>query len=59
MYNMSMYLLPKTTIEKLDMKRKSFVWQGGGDTKKYHLVNWPRVCVEKSMEVLELKAPKV
>jgi hypothetical protein len=55
---MSMYLLPKTTIEKLDMKRKNFVWQGGGDMKKYHLVNWPRACVEKINGGLGIKSPR-
>jgi hypothetical protein len=32
-YHMSMYLLPKTTIKKLDAKRRRFLWQGGGGKK--------------------------
>jgi len=39
-YHMSMYLLPKTTSDRLDKQRRSFFWQGGGQKKKYHLVRW-------------------
>jgi hypothetical protein len=37
-YAMSMYLLPKTVVKKIDGTRKRFFWQGGGVKKKYHLV---------------------
>jgi len=33
-YHMSVYLLPKTTIDSLDKIRKRFFWQGGGTKKK-------------------------
>jgi hypothetical protein len=52
---MSMYLLPKTTIDNLDKKRKKFLWQGGGDKKKYHLVRWDKVCTSKKKVGLELR----
>jgi hypothetical protein len=39
-YAMSMYLLPKTVIKKMDRTRKRFFWQGGSIKKKYHLVKW-------------------
>lgn len=42
-----MYMLPKTTIRKLDAKRRSFLWQGGGNRRKYHLVKWERACADK------------
>jgi hypothetical protein len=32
-YAMSIYLLPKTVVKKIDGTRKRFFWQGGG-TKK-------------------------
>jgi hypothetical protein len=38
-YHMSMYLLPSTTIKKLDIKRKKFLWQGGGDRKNTTLLS--------------------
>jgi len=36
-YHMSVYLLPKTIIKRLD-KIKTFFWQGGDTKNKYHLV---------------------
>jgi hypothetical protein len=45
---MSMYLLPKTSIRKIDIKRRKFLWQSGGDKKKYHLVKWEKkLCGQK------------
>ena len=46
-YHMSIYLLPKTTVSKLDKIRRSFFWQGGGTKKKYHLLKWEKVCRSK------------
>jgi hypothetical protein len=46
-YHMSVYLLPKTTIQVLDKIRRTFFWQGGGTRKKYHLVKWEIVCKSK------------
>jgi hypothetical protein len=37
---MSMYLLPKTVVKKIDIVRKRFFWQGGANKRKYHLVKW-------------------
>ena len=33
-YHMSMYLLPKTTTDKLDKQRRSFFWQRGKSKKE-------------------------
>jgi len=33
---MSVYLLPKTIVSKMDKIRRFFFWQGGGTKKKYH-----------------------
>lgn len=44
---MSMYLLPKTILKRLDKTRKRFFWQGGKLKKKYHLVKWEKICLPK------------
>jgi len=54
-YSMSMYLLPKTILKKIDIIRKRFFWQGGGFKKKYHLVKWKRVCQLKKKGGLGVK----
>jgi mannosylglycoprotein endo-beta-mannosidase len=38
-YAMSMYMLLKTVVKKMDATRKRFFWQGNIVKKKYHLVN--------------------
>lgn len=46
-YIMSMYLLPKTIIKRMDITRKRFFWQGGSTKRKYHLVKWTKICLPK------------
>jgi hypothetical protein len=46
-YQMSIYLLPKTVIRNLDKIRRKFIWQGGGTKRKYHLVKWTKICKSK------------
>jgi hypothetical protein len=43
-YQMSIYLLPKTIVKKMDQIRRTFFWQGGGTKKKYHLIKWTKIC---------------
>ena len=52
---MSMYLLPKTTSDRLDKQRRSFFWQGGGQKKKYHLVRWDVINKSKKQGGLGVK----
>jgi hypothetical protein len=33
-YQLSMFLVPKTNIERLDKLRRKFYWQGGGQMVK-------------------------
>ena len=54
-YSMSMYLLPKTILKKIDVIRKRFFWQGGSLKKKYHLVKWLRICQLKKAGGLGVK----
>ena len=54
-YHMSMYLLPKTVIKALDKQRRTFFWQGGGTRKKYHLVKWDVICLDKKNGGLGIK----
>jgi hypothetical protein len=52
---MSIYLLPKTTVAKLDKQRRTFFWQGGGVKRKYHLVKWETICKNKENGGLGVK----
>jgi hypothetical protein len=55
LYQMSIYLLPKTIIYKLDKIRRTFFWQGGGTKKKYHLIKWTKICKSKKKGGLGIK----
>jgi len=57
-YHMSIYLLPKTIISKMDKIRRTLFWQGGGTKRKYHLVKWLKICKVKKRVVLGLKTFK-
>ena len=48
-YCMSMYLLPKTIIKRLDRTRKRFFWQGGG-TKKILWLNGQELANQRKKE---------
>jgi len=52
---MSIYLLPKTVVGKLDKIRRIFFWQGGRTKKKYHLVKWEKICKSKKKGGLGIK----
>jgi hypothetical protein len=54
-YHMSLYLLPKAVIYKLDKIRRSFFWHGGGVKKKYHLVRWTKICKSQKKGGLSIK----
>jgi hypothetical protein len=54
-YHMSMFLIPKTNIERMYKLRRRFFWQGGSLKKKYHLVKWSKICRSKKKKVLALK----
>lgn len=54
-YQMSIYLLPKTITTKLDKIRRTFFWQGGGTKRKYHLIKWSKICKSKKKGGLGIK----
>lgn len=54
-YHMSVYLLPKTVVSKLDKIRRSSFWQGGRTKKKYHLIKWEKICKSKKKGGLGIK----
>lgn len=54
-YHMSIYLLPKSIIYKLDKIRRRFFWQGGGTKRKYHLLKWTQKFKHKKKGGLGIK----
>jgi len=58
-YQMSVYLMPKTVSGKIDKIRRTFFWQGSGTKKKYHLVKWIKICKSKNKGGLGIKDLRV
>uniref|UniRef100_A0A453J0Y5 Reverse transcriptase zinc-binding domain-containing protein n=1 Tax=Aegilops tauschii subsp. strangulata TaxID=200361 RepID=A0A453J0Y5_AEGTS len=54
-FYMSMFLLPKMVIAKLDKHRKCLFWQEHDGRKRYHLVRWTRICRSKKKGSLGVK----
>jgi hypothetical protein len=54
-YHMSVFLLPKTTIHKMDKIMRRFFWQGGRLKRKYQMVKWDTVCKVKKNGGMGLK----
>ena len=52
---MSMFLLSKTLISRLDKHRRRFFWQVTKNRKRYYLVKWTRICRSKSKGGLGVK----
>ncbi|XP_051221392.1 uncharacterized protein [Lolium perenne] len=47
LFAMSMYLLHDGTHKAMDRPRSRFFWEGVGDKRKYHMVDWATVCKPK------------
>jgi hypothetical protein len=54
-HHMSMFLMPKTAIHRMDKVRRRFFWQGGFIKRKYHLVKWDKICKSKKQGGLAIK----
>src|ERR1041385_8400235 len=54
-YYMSMFLVPKIVIKKLDSHRRRFFWQAKNGKKPYYMVKWDRVCRSKRKGGLGVK----
>jgi hypothetical protein len=46
-FYMSMFLMNKTFVEKIDKHRRIFLGAGKKKKRKYHLVKWTRICRSK------------
>jgi hypothetical protein len=44
-----MYLLHDGTHKAMDKPRSRFFWEGVGDKRKYHMVDWATVCKPKAL----------
>ena len=55
LYHMSMWLMSKTFVEKLDKHRRKFFWQGCNKKNRYYLVKWRRVYRSKDKGGLGVK----
>jgi hypothetical protein len=49
MFAMGIYLLHAATHKAMDSCRARFFWEGAGDRRKYHMVDWPTVCKPKEL----------
>jgi hypothetical protein len=54
-YQMSMRLLHKTTIEEIKKPIRAFFWAGDANKRKYHFVKWRWICKPKSKGGLGVK----
>jgi hypothetical protein len=54
-YQMSMRLLHKTTIEEITKPIRAFFWAGDANKRKYHFVKWRWICKPKCKGGLGVK----
>jgi hypothetical protein len=47
MFAMGIYLLHMGTHKAIDSPRARFFWEGAGNRRKYHMVDWPTICKPK------------
>ena len=43
-YFMSLFHIPTSVASRLEKLQRTFLWDSSGETRKYHLVDWQRVC---------------
>ena len=47
-YHMSLFQMPKSVARRLDKVQRDFLWEGGSEEKKTHLIKWEAICEDKS-----------
>ncbi|GLU22240.1 hypothetical protein SLE2022_383300 [Rubroshorea leprosula] len=52
---MSVYLIPKGTINSIDKIRRNFLWGGEGGERKINWVKWDMICKDKEYGGLGVK----
>ncbi|RVW26389.1 putative ribonuclease H protein [Vitis vinifera] len=54
-YHMSLFRMPKSVAKRLDKVQRDFLWGGGSEEKKAHLIKWEAICEDKSKGGLGLR----
>ncbi|KAL6314020.1 hypothetical protein AAG906_011754 [Vitis piasezkii] len=54
-YHMSLFRMPKSVARRLDKVQRDFLWGGGSEVKKAHLIKWEAICEDKSKGGLGLR----
>ncbi|KAK1696201.1 hypothetical protein QYE76_012898 [Lolium multiflorum] len=49
MFAMGIYLLHEATHGEMNKSRARFFWEGAGNKRKYHMVDWATVCKPKEL----------
>ncbi|KAL6349758.1 hypothetical protein AAG906_001645 [Vitis piasezkii] len=54
-YHMSLFRMPMSVAKRLDKVQRDFLWGGGSEEKKAHLIKWEAICEDKSKGGLGLR----
>ncbi|KAL4204695.1 hypothetical protein AMTRI_Chr01g133270 [Amborella trichopoda] len=46
-YQMSLINMPASVVRKIEKMMRDFLWGSYGDSRKFHLLRWERVCTPK------------
>ena len=50
-YTMSLFRIPKRVKSRLEKIQRDFLWGGGNQDRKIHLVNWNTVCTKGGLGI--------
>ena len=50
-YTMSLFRIPKRVKSRLEKIQRDFLWGGGNQDRKIHLVNWNPVCTKGGLGI--------